>query len=87
MTRRHDETTGKWFDEDMERCSACYLNHGHNLDKHIDSIADRTVSAEMKAPLYAIRANNHLWFAFSSRRGAWLADNKNTFVLYDTARI
>jgi hypothetical protein len=86
MTRRHDEPSGKWFDEDMTRCSACYLNHGHNLDKHIDSIASRAGALEISQPLWAIYGNATLYDHFTLLRKQWLDTFRHTFVLYEAAR-
>jgi hypothetical protein len=84
MTRRHDVISGKWFDEDMERCSACYLNHGHTHVAHKNSIADREVSKGMGHPLWVIRGDAALSSEFQAKWNAWRKENDAQFVLYDS---
>jgi hypothetical protein len=86
MYRRHDETTGKWFDEDTTRCSRCYLNHGHTHAQHMESIASQEIAREMNEPLYRIRASATLFDRYTLLRGKWYADNQASFRLYDTSR-
>lgn len=86
MYRRHDETTGKWFDEDTARCSRCYLNHGHTLAEHIDSIASQEVAHIMGEPLYRIRASATLWEQYTILRAVWGMMHGESFRLYETSR-
>lgn len=86
MTRRYDEPSGKWFDEDMDRCASCYLNHGHDLTKHIGHIADLAISMQMGEPLWFIRGSATLTEQFDALRKQWYKANTTTFVLHDTSR-
>ncbi len=86
MYRRHDETTGKWFNEDTARCSRCYLNHGHTYAQHIESIASQEVAREMNEPLYRIRASATLWDRYTVLLAQWHTEKESMFILYETSR-
>ena len=86
MSYRHDTPSGQWFKEDMERCAACYLNLGHDLADHINSIAEHEVSQAMRQAIWIIRGDRQLVEKFNRRKAAWLEAHRSEFVLVPTFR-